>query len=182
MNKFIKSNTLNLPYLCRAALLISSTLLAGCSTISHFFIANDSESLLEVIYGPPTGFHDINGERLNTCFEDRLGSAYSPSVVSLSKSKRSPQEWSDLAPEEYVCDFEDYSVSFLLESGFAAVIAHVANYTEQPRYPGNYDLGIRFLTLKGNQETLTYEGESIVDVFHEGKESALSSRYVLRYE
>ena len=179
MNQFVRINTFKL-HLCHAVLLISSTLLVGCSSVSHFIIENHSDSLLKITYVPPAGFFALSGEQYDECFEDGDGSAYRPSVAPFYERGRSPQEWSDLAPEEYVCDFEAHSVSFRLAPGFAAVLAHVANYIEDS--PGNYGSGISMLTLESNQETTSYEGELLKDVFHDGKEPAWNARYVLRYE
>lgn len=167
-------------YCFKAVVLLSFSLIAGCTTVSYFIVGNYTDEDLKVSYGPAEGFVDLEGNPFDECFEDGMGSSSAPSVTATWQLGVPGTAWRKLEKNEYTCDFEEYSVSFLLKPSSAAQLSSVTGYRENAKYFKRDGPRFRFLILEGKQGTLTYKETEVTEAFHMGKES--SSQYILRYE
>lgn len=154
-------------------------LISGCTTVDKFVIENNTDNPLMVSYVVPTAFYSL-GKLLNECFEDDLNTAYLPSISEISDASAIDSDWVDLAPDKYVCNFEDFSISFQLQPNSAARVAYIAGYSGNSEYLEGNDLLITDLTLEGNRGTVSYEGNQVSEAFY--KKRIGFQTYVIRYE
>jgi uncharacterized protein YceK len=162
---------LRILFLRIASFIFIAFLLSGCSSITSFFIVNQSNSALEVSYQ----FSKV-AILPDKCFDENLRPI--PIVIPISALRKQDGQGQKLSQSEYSCNLKDLSVKFLVKPKMAVSIGTEVNYYVGNSFAYSHHLGIDSLKLSDNSGSITYEGSQVI----KGFKKTDSTLYLVEYE
>ncbi|MBW4695902.1 MAG: hypothetical protein KME27_29665 [Lyngbya sp. HA4199-MV5] len=162
---------LRVPVLRMASFMFLAYLLFGCSWVTSFVIANQTNSVLDVTYQ----FRGMATET-GSCFDENWRTV--PDVFPISDLRKQTPKVQQLSRSEYSCNVKELRVKFPLKPKMAVKVGTEVNYLgheDSIAYSGH--LGIESLKLSGSSDSITYEGLQVIRGFREVDQTL----YVLEY-